>query len=203
MLRFSVFASSLLIAGVLLIFSKVEAQQTAIPIAGTHADTELHHKFEQETFFLVNQYRKANKLPPLQWDNAIAQVARLHSRDMATGEVDFGHDRFGSRVSQLKMVMVGLRGAGENVLETDDPNQVSENAVALWLRSPAHLHNIRGDYNYSALGVWQNKDGVIYFTQIFVKIQPQAQTVQVQAPFPAQVSSPFGLLAPPQTRTQP
>ena len=36
---------------------------------------------------------------------------------MATGDVDFGHDGFGKRVKQLKTVMVGVNGAGENVLK--------------------------------------------------------------------------------------
>jgi len=178
-------------------FSVAVAQQTPGSTSKT-SGADYCGGLEQETFFLVNQYRKTSNLPLLAWDGAIAQVARAHSKDMATGEVDFGHDGFGDRVSRLKTVMTGLQGAGENVLMTTDLDQVARNAVALWLRSPHHLKNIRGDYNYSGLGVWRDKDGAIYFTQIFVKTQP---TEEAQSGLPSQIVTSFGILAAPETRT--
>jgi uncharacterized protein YkwD len=177
-------------------FSDAGAQQTP----GT-SGADYRGGVEQETFSLVNQYRKASLLPPLAWDGAIAKAARAHSKDMATGEVDFGHGGFNDRVSRLRTVLPGLWGAGENVLMTDSLDQVARNAVALWLRSPHHLKNIRGDYNYSGLGVWQDKDGAIYFTQIFVKIKPPTQEAQAE-PAPSMVA-PFGIFASPNTRAVP
>ena len=156
---------------------------------------------EKETFLLVNQYRKTNRLPPLAWNDAIAKVARAHSKDMATGEVDFGHDGFRDRISQLRTVMTGLHDAGENVFMTDNLDQVARFAVTQWLHSPHHLQNIRGNYNYSGLGVWQDKDGAIYFTQIFVKTEPPPEETQA-APPPSVITS-FGLLAAPKARTAP
>jgi hypothetical protein len=97
--------------------------------------------------------------------------------------------------------MTGLCGAGENVLKTDEPGEVARTAVALWLRSPHHLENIRGDYNYSGLGVSQDKAGMVYFTQIFAKVAPQAQ--QAQATPGVQLATPFGLLAAPRARPGP
>jgi uncharacterized protein YkwD len=135
----------------------------------TSGGADFRGALERETFALVNQYRQASDLPLLAWDNAIAAEARAHSRDMATGSVDFGHDGFSGRIDRLKSALRGLQGAGENVLMTDNPDHVARNAVALWLRSPHHLRNIRGDYNYSGLGIWEDKTGTIYFTQIFVK----------------------------------
>jgi len=163
-------------------------------------EADSRHGFEQEAFYLINQYRKENKFPPLLWDDGIAKVARFHSRNMAIGKINFGHDGFGDRVSQLKVVMIGLRGAGENVFETNDPDQVAQSAVITWLKSPPHLHNIRGNYNYSGLGAWEDEKGMIYFTQIFVKIQPRAQEAQI---IPSSMEPPLGLLAQPYPRTQP
>jgi len=181
-------------------FSGVEAQPThGSPSAAGSSD--YLSGVEQETFSLINQYRKNSKLPPLAWNSEIAKAARGHSKDMATGEVDFGHDGFSDRVSHLRNVLIGIRGAGENVYMSDDPDQIARNAVTKWLHSPHHLENIRGDFNYSGLGVWQDKEGAIYFTQIFVKIEPPAQQTQA-APAP-DVISPFGLLAAPKTRTGP
>ncbi len=179
-------------------FSGVAAQQThgSAPAVSGY---DYRRGVELEAFSLVNQYRKTGNLPPLAWDGAIAKEARAHSKDMAAGDVDFGHDGFGDRISRLKTVLAGVRGAGENVLMTDNPDQVARNAVALWLRSPHHLRNIRGDYNYSGLGVWQDRKGVIYFTQIFVKIEPPTQDAQA-AP-PPELVTPFGMMATPGTRT--
>ena len=156
---------------------------------------------ERQTFALVNDYRQSNFLAPLVWDDAIAKVARAHSKDMASGAVDFGHDGFRDRVNHLRGVMGGFQGAGENVLMTSDLTEVPKKAVALWLRSPHHLANIRGDYNYSGLGVWQDKNGVMYFTQIFMKFMPQ--TEQAKTVPPPELMTPFGMLAPGNARARP
>lgn len=158
-------------------------------------DAEALSGLEFQTFNLINQYRKENKLPLLEWNPAVAKIARGHSRDMADGEVDFGHGGFHQRVTQMKTAMSGVKGAGENVLRTDDPNGVAQMAVKTWLNSPHHLENIRGDYNFSGLGVWQDSKGMIYFTQIFLKVQPSKQTAQ-NAPAPA-VVTPFANVADP------
>jgi uncharacterized protein YkwD len=181
-------------------FSRVEAQQT--PDSTSKMSGAVYRSgLEQKTFSLINQYRKSHELPLLAWDDSIAKVARAHSKDMATGEVDFGHEGFSDRISYLKTVMTGLWGAGENVLMTSEPDQVAQRAVALWLRSPHHLENIRGDFNYSGLGVWQNKNGAIYFTQIFVKIRTPAEETEAD-PMPSVITT-FGMLTTPNTRARP
>ncbi len=144
---------------------------------------------------LVNRYRKENDFPPLTWSDAIAKEARMHSKDMASGKCDFGHDGFNDRIDRLKESVPGIWGAGENVLYTSNLNQVARTAVTLWLHSPHHLKNIRGEYNYSGLGVWQDKNGVLYFTQIFVNVKPPEKQPQASAE-PA-INTSFGFLAPP------
>jgi len=184
-----------LLTAAFLVFACFQIKAQPAPLFPAAADG---NGLEQESFFLVNQYRNENKLPPFQWSDAIAKVARGHSKDMASGDVDFGHDGFGERVTHLKTVMIGLTGAGENVLKTDDPDQIARRAVDLWLKSPHHLKNIRGDFNYSGMGIWKSEDGFIYFTQIFVKTEPEAQAAKA-TPMPG-IMTPFGLLAAPKTR---
>jgi uncharacterized protein YkwD len=130
---------------------------------------------EQETFSLVNRFREANQLPSLLWDAEIARVARAHSRDMALGNADFGHEGFSDRVRHLRGEMPGLMGAGENVFMTDDSSDLAHEAVIHWLNSPPHLHNIRGNYNRTGIGMWVNAEGVVYFTQIFVRIESRPE----------------------------
>ena len=137
------------------------------------ATTELSRTLEHETFDLVNGYRLAHGLPAFAWSASIADMARGHSRDMATGAVVFGHGGFSDRMHELRGLFVGMRGGAENVFESDDrkPNGFR------WLCKdgctvPPHLENIRGDYQYSGLGLWRSADGSYYFTQIFVRIEP-------------------------------
>jgi uncharacterized protein YkwD len=140
-------------------------------------------RLESDTFTLINAYRKANGLAPFLWEARIAEMARGHSRDMAVGSVDFGHGGFGSRMHDLRKTLTGMHGGGENVLMTDDTEDLADNAVALWLKSPPHLHNIRGDYNYAGLGVWEN-NGEFYFTEIFVKLVPLSHEQAILSPRP-------------------
>lgn len=131
---------------------------------------ELPHSLEHETFDLINQYRVREGLPKLKWDSDIANIARLHSRDMATGRVEFGHSGFNGRMSKLRGMFAGMRSGGENVFYTDARPGVAQAAVQAWLHSPPHLHNIRGDFSLSGLGLWKRSDGAYFFTQIFVKV---------------------------------
>ena len=131
-----------------------------------------HSSLERETFALINDYRQSNDLPVFTWSDEIAKTARIHSKDMARGDVDFGHEGFSDRMDHLRHDLPGLTGCGENVLMTSDPREVARSAVTLWLHSAPHRKNIRGDYNYSGIGVWENEQGVIYFTEIFVRLQP-------------------------------
>jgi uncharacterized protein YkwD len=161
-----------LVAGLAAVFPMARAQTFSLPVPETKG--EQHFELERETFALVNDYRHAHDLPVLVWNAAIAETARGHSRDMAERKVDFGHEGFGDRVDLLRRDFGGLQGAGENVLYTSDPQEVARNAVNIWLHSPPHLHNIRGDFNYSGIGVWENKEGLIYFTQIFIRYEARA-----------------------------
>jgi uncharacterized protein YkwD len=176
--------------------------QTSAPDKGTtsaKSGPDFWRQVEKDTFLIVNQYRVKNDLPALEWSDGITKIARAHSKDMATGDADFGHEGFNDRVHQLKDLMPGFHGAGENVLMSDQLDDIAHAAVQLWLHSPLHLKNIRGDFNYSGMGVWQSGDGTLYFTQIFLKtVPPQPQTTDATP----EVQSSFGFLAAPFTRPQ-
>lgn len=139
--------------------------QTAAPASGSDFPRDV----EKQTFGLINHYRDQAGLPLLTWNDDIARLARGHSREMATGIADFGHGGFSDRVQQMKSILGRFQGAGENVLYTTQLDQVAARAVQMWLHSPHHLRNIRGDYNLSGIGVWISPSGTIYFTQLFLK----------------------------------
>ena len=109
--------------------AKAQDQDAPSPAPAAAGGADYRNSLEQETFYLINQYRKSQDLPALHWDGSITKVARGHSREMADGEVDFGHDGFQQRVKLLRGEITGLRGAGENIFKTDDPEQVAQKAV--------------------------------------------------------------------------
>ncbi len=149
------------------------SQATAQVSAAVSSSVSLA-SLEQQTFDRVNAYRASRGLPSLKWNESIAEQARRHSEDMASGAVGFGHEGFDARMHQLvKRVM--WTSVAENVfmlLNMSDPAAV---AVGGWIDSPGHRQNIEGDYNLTGLGIARAENGSLYFTQIFVKSKPARQ----------------------------
>jgi uncharacterized protein YkwD len=123
---------------------------------------------EQQTHARVNAYRVANALAALGWNDAVAEQARKHSSDMASGAAAFGHDGFSDRVTAIGRTMA-LSGAAENVAMTSGLSDPASAVVTGWLNSATHKPNIDGDYGLTGIGVAISSSGSIYFTQIFVK----------------------------------
>ncbi|MHB8055782.1 MAG: CAP domain-containing protein [Candidatus Aminicenantales bacterium] len=122
-------------------------------------------EIEKRVFDLVNGARVQHGLDILVWNDAIADVARGHSKDMADGTVPFGHDGFTERFAAIRKIIPASAGA-ENVAYTTSADSV----VLLWLDSPEHKQQIVGNYDYTGVGVaWALADGEYYFTQIFIR----------------------------------
>ena len=132
-------------------------------------------EIESQVFYLINQYRESQSLPPLKWSSAPSHCARQHSLDMARGVVPFCHDGFAQRVNQIKAAIPSLTRIGESVAANAGFSNPAQVAVDSWLASPGHLSNITGDYNVSGVGVGVNSRGEYYFTQIFVKANTQSR----------------------------
>ncbi|WP_414572370.1 CAP domain-containing protein [Nostoc sp. CCY 9925] len=121
---------------------------------------------EQSVFTQINNYRSSKGLPKLTRNSAIDNQARIHSQNMASGKVAFGHTGFQER---LKAIRISYRGAAENVAYNQGYSDPATQAVQGWLKSPGHLANIIGNYNLTGVGVASNSKGQIYFTQIFLR----------------------------------
>ena len=115
----------------------------------------------------VNQYRDSLGLASLDLNEDISKEARIHSQQMAQGNVPFSHDGFDQRIEAISSTL-SYSSAAENVAYNqgyDDPVTV---AVEGWINSPGHQKNMVGNFNLSGVGVAQNSTGEYYFTQIFV-----------------------------------
>jgi uncharacterized protein YkwD len=113
----------------------------------------------------INQLRSGQGLPALQRNSAMDNQARIHSQNMANGQVPFGHSGFSQRVQATG---ISYRGAAENVAYNQGYSDPATQAVQGWRNSPGHWNNIKGNYNLTGIGVAKNSRGEVYLTQIFI-----------------------------------
>jgi uncharacterized protein YkwD len=125
---------------------------------------------ENEVFRRVNAHRRKSGRALLVYDEEVAAIARGHSQAMARGRSRFGHGRFDARVAEVAK-RVELAGMAENVSKHRRSADFAETAVAEWLASPIHRANIDGDYSLTGVGAARGKDGIVYFTQLFVRVR--------------------------------
>jgi Uncharacterized protein with SCP/PR1 domains len=121
---------------------------------------------ERDILNLVNEYRQSRKLAPLTNNAAMEYQARMHSMNMATLRIPFGHQGMSFRMKYVKEKVSGVTDVAENVAYG---NLSAKAVVQGWLKSPAHKKNIEGNYKYSGVGVARNAQNQLYFTQIFAK----------------------------------
>jgi uncharacterized protein YkwD len=144
--------------------SKVASRTPAPTIAARPAAPKAD--ISREILFFVNEFRRKKGLPALEANSYISSVALGHSRDMLTGKSPFGHDGFRKRIDLISGWLGKLEVAAENV--ASGPMDARE-VVDGWLHSPGHRRNILGDFQLTGIGVAEARNGMIYFTQIFVK----------------------------------
>src|SRR5262249_22742183 len=79
---------------------------------------------EREVRPRVTRYRRSEGLPALASDPRVAEIARGHSREMAAGQMGFGHGGFKGRTHAVA-VRVPYRRVAENVSRHQrDPQQI-------------------------------------------------------------------------------
>jgi len=118
----------------------------------------------KEALAYTNQFRKENKLPPLDWNSGLCTIGAQHSKNMAEHKVPFGHDGFNERMKQFPM---NYHSAAENVAMSRGIDDVARTAVEGWIESPGHRKNLLSHSQYCGIGCYQGADGTWYLTQLF------------------------------------
>lgn len=136
----------------------LEGYSAAPGRTGDNINTDILH--------YVNLHRKQKGMLPLVMDEAIAAVARKHSEDMAKGRTPVGHKGFSSRMKQISRKIGPVGAMAENVAYGYTSGKA---VVEGWLESPGHRENMEGNYRLTGIGVARDKDGKLYFTEIFVE----------------------------------
>jgi len=119
--------------------------------------------YERQILDLVNVSRYRAKLPPLQWSEKAAQVARKHSLDMETNDF-FDHisaTTGSTPFDRLKQASISYRMAGENIA-AGYPDAIE--AHESWMNSPGHRKNVL-EKGFTQLGAGVVSD---YYTQTFL-----------------------------------
>lgn len=118
----------------------------------------------QDVFYQTNRFRKSHGLNELMMRNDLNKIAQRHSEDMARGRVPFGHTGFYRRDAMAKKEIKQLSAFAENVaLGPTSGKQV----VDMWKNSAGHRRNLLGRFKYIGIGVAKDRNGRIYYTQVF------------------------------------
>jgi uncharacterized protein YkwD len=150
--------------------------QQIMPVANYRPRTD---QLEVQMLDLVNHDRTdvstvqetKGRARPLQWDGRLAEVARLHSEEMAR-EGFFGHEGTDGSQPSNRVTRAGIqwRSTGENIAKCRD---VAE-AEAIFMDEPKFRQNHRGNilntsYTHIGIGIARGPDGALYITQEFAQ----------------------------------
>lgn len=130
-------------------------------------------QLEKQVFDLINLYRTKKGLAILQWSDAVYDPCLQLSTEMAQKTAPFSHEGFEKRIAQVTAALDlakprYLAASAENIAFGD---LTAEKVVAGWIKSKGHKKNIEGDYTHSAVGIEKDANGILFFTQIFIKIK--------------------------------
>jgi len=147
---------------------------------------------ELKAFVKINEQRSIAGLISLKWNDELAYVARLYSKDMADRGF-FGHVDPDGLIHDSRMNNKGIyyyNTSAENLAQINhaafytyvertgeiinktykEPDDVVNDAVVGWMNSPNHRENImKQEFDESGMGVAYDKNNEsFYFTQLFV-----------------------------------
>ena len=144
---------------------------TLITSCSTNDSTEVElyttqsvSNMEQEVIDAVNDYRVSQGLNVLVYSNVVYDFANSHNTYMiAQGKIS--HDNFDVRASKLSE-----EAQADFVSENLGKDFTNANDVLkAWIASPTHTKNIEGTFTHTAVSVKADAQGVLYYTQLFIK----------------------------------
>ncbi len=117
---------------------------------------------------LLNEYRIDRKLRPLSYSPEMEKIAKDHSKGMAKHTRPFSHMGMSQRCRKIKKELGSLKICGE-IIAMGQKN--AKAVLTAWINSPKHHKTLTDpQFNTTALGIYKDDKGVIYWTQIFVEL---------------------------------
>ena len=130
---------------------------------GSFAPAE-DNSLEKDVLAETNSFRKSKGKGELQMKEELNAIAQQHSIDMAKGKVAFGHAGFDKRNAMAVSSVSSISSFAENVAFGAP---TAAEVVTMWKNSSGHRTNMLGAYKYIGIGVAKDKNGRIYYTQVF------------------------------------
>jgi len=121
---------------------------------------------EQQLFQAINRQREARGLPPLKWDDALANAARQHAEMMAE-QRSISHGFLGELSLPSRATRAGARFTwlSENVAAGPS----AENITEQWMHSPNHRANLL-DPDMDSIGAGAaERNGAVFAVADFSK----------------------------------
>ncbi|MEO6549572.1 MAG: CAP domain-containing protein [Ferruginibacter sp.] len=118
----------------------------------------------KEVLSETNQFRSSQGLSDLIMVSELNAIAQKHSEDMAGGRVGFGHTGFEKRNNLAAQSIKPFHSFAENVAYGA---RSGKEVVKMWKNSSGHRRNMLGKYKYIGIGIATNKQGQIFYTQVF------------------------------------
>ena len=152
-------------------------------------------ELELQIHSFVNEERRKNGLSTLNWDDALANIARKHSQDMAQNNF-FSHDNLKGQDPTERGKIAGyycrkdfssyyMEGIAENLFQNNlydsvtyyngipsydwnTQDEIARSTVNGWMTSPGHRQNIlTATYDKEGIGVAISSDDKVLITQNF------------------------------------
>lgn len=159
-----------------ILLSFLHASVYALNLKPAASDTAM----QNEVLVHINEYRQRHGLSKLAMDQNLVREAKQHSTDMATHKMPFGHQGFAKRISHAHAQIKNSGAGAENVAYN---YKDARTVVQQWVLSPGHKRNIIGNYNLTGIGITRDKQGKLYYTQLFLRTGESKQRVSPRRPF--------------------
>lgn len=141
------------------------------PAANDYSKADPNVSLERQAFELINQQRAKKNLESLIWSDEVANIARKHSKDMATFNF-FSHTDLNGLLVNDRADIFGVskwQAIGENIAYNRGYNNPVEFAVERWMLSPSHRENLLNSrWKESGIGIAVTDNGTYYFTEVFL-----------------------------------
>lgn len=125
-----------------------------------HSGTSLANDILSHT----NKFRRSKGLSVLIVNEELNAIAQKHSVNMAKKRVGFGHGGFSQRDAQARRRIKSIHSFAENVAYGAT---TAKQVVTMWKNSPGHRRNMLGRFKYVGIGIAKDRQGRIYYTQVF------------------------------------
>jgi uncharacterized protein YkwD len=128
-------------------------------------------QLEQQCLEQINHQREARGIATLKLSQELLPLARYYSWRMAE-EKFFAHTDPEGRTVKERVSEYGIKWQvlGENLAYSNGYINPVAASMHGWMDSPGHRKNILDpSFNQTAIGVWIDEKGTVYFTEIFMK----------------------------------